>query len=77
MALDVNELDEADVTYVQMNDNVGMNVWSAEAWGVAISYQELDLTAKYWVSPIWNMRQRGVALVDASGQMVKCERRDR
>lgn len=57
-----------------MNSVVTMHIWHAEANGVHISYQTLDLDEEFWVSPIWTMRERGVALVDSSGTMVKNER---
>lgn len=77
MAIDVNTLKLAEHNQVRMNGSVTMHIWQAEAYGVRISYQTLDLDAKFWVSPILTMRQEGVALVDCTGQMVKNERRSR
>lgn len=77
MSLDVTELELADSNEIRMNGIITMRIWHGEAHGVHVSYRTLDLEAEFWVSPIWNMRQKGVALVDLSGQMVKHERRDR
>lgn len=60
-----------------MNGTTTIKVWYAEAHDLKISYQTLDLDAEYWVSPIFNMREKGVSLIDSSGQMVKNRRIDR
>jgi hypothetical protein len=75
--LDVSQLAEAEWSEVRSNGVEYMRIWYAEAHGVELTHHERDLEAQYWVSPIWNMREKGVALIDSSGQMVKCERRDR
>jgi hypothetical protein len=77
VALDIASLPEAEVREVRMDGQVTMHVWHAEAHGVHVSYQTADLTEKFWVSPIRTMREKGVALIDSSGQMVKHERKDR
>lgn len=53
------------------------NVWFGEAHGVEVQFETFDYDAEFWVSPIWTMREKGVALVDSHGTMVKNERRDR
>lgn len=75
--LDVNRLNKASVVRVRRNGEVIQHVWHARSHGVEVIYKTADIEARYWVSPIWNMREKGVALIDSSGQMVKCERRDR
>lgn len=78
MAVDVNGLRKAYVALgYHAPDQTFPNVWTGEAHGVTVTYETEDFEAEYWVSPILNMRQKGVALVDSAGQMVKCERRDR
>lgn len=77
MALTVSDLELAEWNEVRVRGRLIRKVWHGEAHGVTVSYQTLDLEAEFWVSPIWNMRQKGVALVDSSGRMVKNERRDR
>lgn len=72
MALDVTVLEFAEV-----RGDSGYNLWTAEANGCKVSLVTSDLEALFYVSPIWNMRQQGVSLVDSSGQMVANERRDR
>jgi hypothetical protein len=74
--LDVNTLDKAIPSH-QLGGEHPYVVWTGEAHGIAVAYLCYDLEAEFWVSPIWNMRQKGVALVDKTGAMVKNERRDR
>ena len=73
MALDVNTLAKAHREYSTEHGTK----WVGLAHGVQVSYVSLDPTAEFWVSPIWTMREKGVALVDSSGQMVANNRRDR
>ena len=76
MSIDVDSLEEAEwAQYV--HGSWTMRTFYAEAHGVMIDYRTTDLDLRLWVSSIWNMRQKGVALVDSTGAMVKCERRDR
>jgi hypothetical protein len=77
MALDVNTLEKAWARTVELDQGVVSITWTAEAHGVTIEYVSYDLEAVFYVSPIWNMRQKGVSLVDEQGVMVKNERRDR
>lgn len=77
MALDVSTLDQGYVSYSITDDGVTYAIWTAEAHGVRIGYETFDVDALFYVSPIWNMRQKGVSLVDQHGVMVKNERRDR
>lgn len=76
MGMDVSTLDRAESTEVRVNGEVVRKIWHAKAHGVYLSYRTEDLTAEYWVASILTMRQKGVALVDSSGQMVKNERSD-
>ena len=73
--MDVKLLEQAEYDYIW--EDGGCHVWTGEAHGVKVVHHTTDDTAFYWVSPIWTMRQKGVALVDLTGQMVKQERRDR
>lgn len=75
--LDVSTLTEAESSEVRVNGCVVTRVWYGEAHGVEITYRTQDLDATFWVSPIWTMREKGVALVNSHGIMVKNERRDR
>lgn len=78
VSVDISELQYAD--YEVFEDGAGeyvATVFYAEAHGVRVSYRVEDPDLDLWISPIWTMREKGVALVDSSGQMVKCERRDR
>jgi hypothetical protein len=79
MSLDVSQLSLAHRQDCEPDDfcSYAYVRWSGEAHGVIVFHYTEDLTAKFWVSPIWNMRQKGVALVDSSGRMVKNERKDR
>jgi hypothetical protein len=73
--MDVKLLEQAEHDYVW--EDGGCHVWKGEAHGVTVVHYTTDDTAVYWVSPIWTMREKGVALVDLTGQMVKQERKDR
>jgi hypothetical protein len=77
--LDVSTLKKAYPSYgIDVNHpDTSFVVWSGEAHGVKVAYLTYDLDAEFWVSPIWTMREKGVALVDKNGNMVKNERRDR
>lgn len=75
--LNISHLAKADCNEVRTNSVVTMKIWHAEAHGMRVSFQTFDLIAEFWVSPIWNMREKGVALIDSGGHMVKCERSDR
>lgn len=75
--IDVNTLAKAEHNEIRANGAVKVHVWYAEANGVSLIYHTEDLIAEFWVSPIWTMREKGVALVDSSGTMVKNERSDR
>lgn len=75
MSLDVSTLDKARRTEVRVNGEVVEHVWYGAANGVPIVMVTSDLDAEFWVSPILNMREQGVSLVDSSGQMVINQRR--
>lgn len=75
--LDVTTLDMANERSRRTVEGVTTITWTAEAHGVRLEYVSYDPDAEYWVSPIWTMREKGVALVDKSGAMVKNVRRDR
>jgi hypothetical protein len=77
MALDVSLLDKATSTEVRVNGELMARIWYGEANGTRVKWMTKDIDSEFWVSPILNMRQKGVALVDHSGQMVTNERRDR
>jgi hypothetical protein len=74
--IDVGTLEKA-MPSRPLGDERPYIVWAGEAHGVAIIHVSYDLDAEFWVSPIWTMSQKGVALVDKAGHMVKNERRDR
>jgi len=77
MALKTEGLAKASYSVINSGPAPVYTVWTAEAHGIAVCYISYDPEAEYWVSPIWNMRQKGVALVDSGGNMVKHERKDR
>jgi hypothetical protein len=75
--IDVSTLERAEMNEIRAMGVTVKHVWHGEAHGVKVSLTTEDLWAEYWVSPIWTMREKGVALVDKNGNMVKNERRDR
>jgi len=75
--IDVGTLARAEFTEVRANGTVIRKTWHAEAHGVELVFTTPDLDSEYWVSPIKTMREKGVALIDSSGQMIVNERRDR
>lgn len=77
MSLDITKLVSAECREVRVNGVVTMHIWHGRAYGEYVRFQTPDLEARYWVSTILTMREQGVALVDATGQMVAHSRRDR
>lgn len=51
--------------------------WSATAHGVTVYHTTEDLDLTLYASPIYNMREVGIALVDETGTMRVNKRRDR
>jgi hypothetical protein len=51
--------------------------WSATAYGVTVTFTTTDPDLTLYASPIYNMRQVGIALVDETGTMRVNNRRDR
>jgi hypothetical protein len=52
-------------------------VFRGSAHGLSIEYRTEDPDVELWVSPIFTMREKGVALVNNEGTMVANVRRDR
>lgn len=77
--IDVSELEEADYDDVTTNygETFVRRSFHAVAHDVVVSYITADPTMRLWVSPILTMREKGVALVDESGQMIVHRRVDR
>lgn len=69
-----------ETNYEVITDDTGQyvcTVFEATCHGVTIRYSTIDPQLDLWASPIWTMREKGVALVDAHGNMVANKRRDR
>jgi hypothetical protein len=76
MAEDVSKLVVGYCYYNGDGDNVVAH-WSGQSHGVTVEYETTNVEATFYVSPIWNMREKGVALVDETGQMVVNRRENR
>lgn len=55
----------------------GQYLWRGEAHGEVANFVTNDPDLKLYVSPIFTMREKGVALVDENGYMRVNRRRDR
>jgi hypothetical protein len=75
--LDVSTLAKATPRHEYPDYGPDFVVWTGEAHGCVAQFLTYDTEAEFFVSPIWNMRQKGVALVDEHGTMVANERTDR
>lgn len=75
--IDVSTLSKASSRFMYPEYSAGYVVWTGEAHGCVATFTTYDTEAEFFVSPIWNMRQKGVALVDEHGTMVANERSDR
>lgn len=62
---------------VVFNPETEEYTWSGVAHGVRAEFSSVDGSLQLFVSPIYTMREQGVALVDQSGTMRVNVRRDR
>jgi hypothetical protein len=62
---------------VRFNPETEEYTWSGEAHGVRAYFTSADETLEIFISPIFTMREKGVALVDQTGTMRVNRRRDR
>lgn len=72
------QLEQAN--YMNYGDGHGKiikTVWSATAYGVVVTLTTTDPDLTLYASPIYNMREVGIALVDETGTMRVNKRRDR